>query len=269
MTRRELMAHADRGARSFGGEGQARIGLDPRRSGADRGGASAAEVQRGPPRLQQLDDQERRGGRRDPSRKNQSMRPVALCLAFRGLRSARCQGARPTPTSFWSSGSGFPPETSGSGSGRGSWRWGSRTSLDAPLWKATSYLFPRRRPLIPCPDCGNLVSKLATLCPHLRPAAGARDPHPPGHDREGDSAARRPDDARVRAAGSSVELLWDPPAEVRQPSRGARQLHGRGHRQRIVGGVAIAVLSRTPSQPSSIAYETSLAEPTPASTITG
>jgi len=37
--------------------------------------------------------------------------------------------------------------------------------LGQPLWNIASFLFPKRRPLIPCPDCDHLVSKLATLCP--------------------------------------------------------------------------------------------------------
>lgn len=37
--------------------------------------------------------------------------------------------------------------------------------LGQPLWGIAGYLFPKRRPLIPCPDCDHLVSKLATLCP--------------------------------------------------------------------------------------------------------
>ena len=44
------------------------------------------------------------------------------------------------------------------------------------------------------------------------------------------------------------------------------QMHGHGY---ATWALAMAVLSKTPSQPSSIATATSLAVPTPASTITG
>jgi len=51
--------------------------------------------------------------------------------------------------------------------------------LGQPLWNIASFLFPRRRPLIPCPDCDHLVSKLATLCPECgRPLEPQRPASP-------------------------------------------------------------------------------------------
>lgn len=50
--------------------------------------------------------------------------------------------------------------------GQGAVALGVAYFVGLPLWRVTRFLFPRRRPLIPCPDCDGLVSKLATLCPH-------------------------------------------------------------------------------------------------------
>jgi hypothetical protein len=45
-----------------------------------------------------------------------------------------------------------------------------------PLWSIAAVLCRRRRPLTPCPDCEQLVSRLATLCPHCgRPLSPVRD----------------------------------------------------------------------------------------------
>lgn len=93
------------------------------------------------------------------------MRPVALSLAFLASVALGVWGAT-YADEFLVQWFRIPAGDQRVLIGQGIVAVGIAYFVGAPLWKATSYLFPRRRPLIPCPDCENLVSKLATLCPH-------------------------------------------------------------------------------------------------------